>query len=109
MIDGAQLSPSPDVPCAHEITGQPPRGGLPFGRNSIPVLSARLPRAFVVTYFRRYAARVVFGIQRRCLSGAAETTCPGARAPASPAGPSRIEPAATSTARVRLMASSATR
>ena len=37
------------------------------------MLSARFPRAFVVTYFRRNAARVVFGIQRRCFSGAAET------------------------------------
>jgi hypothetical protein len=73
------------------------------------VLSARVPRALVVTYFKRNAAPVAFGIQSRCFSGAAETSSPGARPPASPAGPSMIEPAAISTARVRFMASSATR
>ena len=30
-VDGAQLSPSPVVPCAHATTGQPPAGAVPAG------------------------------------------------------------------------------
>jgi len=39
----------PEVPWAHEMTGQPPRGARPLGRKTVPVLSARLPNASVVT------------------------------------------------------------
>jgi len=36
LREGAQSSPIPTVPCAHATTGQPPFGGVPFGKNSAP-------------------------------------------------------------------------
>ena len=38
--DGVQSSAMPTVPCAQEMTGQPPLGALPFGMNIAPVLDA---------------------------------------------------------------------
>jgi len=35
------------VPCAHEITGQPPFGALPFGTVSVPDTATALPVALV--------------------------------------------------------------
>ena len=37
----------PVVPCAHEITGQPPFGALPFGTVSVPDTATALPVALV--------------------------------------------------------------
>jgi hypothetical protein len=43
MIDGAQASAIPIVPCAQVITGQPPFGALPLGIATVPDTAIRLP------------------------------------------------------------------
>jgi hypothetical protein len=43
LRDGAHWSPMPLVACAHDTTGQPPFGALPFGRWIVPETAIALP------------------------------------------------------------------
>ena len=64
----------PVVPCAHETTGKPPLGALPFGTDTSPDTATALPR----TPTDRYSTRRVVAPARLFLPVACrdQTTSP---------------------------------